>query len=111
MAILGVARPVWLYTLIRFVQVLCIAPVFPLVVGRIAQHAGGDIIGIVNSARIAAAFVGPVLATSLLAWTSAPIVYLAMAALGVACLPLVALPSPADRGHRPSGRRRALGRP
>jgi DHA1 family multidrug resistance protein-like MFS transporter len=110
MAILGMARPVWLYTLIRFVQVLCIAPVFPLVVGRIAQHAGGDIIGLVNSARIAAAFVGPVLATSLLAWASAPIVYLAMGALGAACLPLVALPSPADRGHRPPGRR-ALGRP
>jgi DHA1 family multidrug resistance protein-like MFS transporter len=108
MAALGAVRSVWAYTLVRFIQVLFIAPVFPLVVARIAQHAGGDVIGLVNSARIAAAFVGPVLATSVLAWTSPPAVYLLMAALGPACLPLVALPSPADRGKRPPGTRRAI---
>jgi DHA1 family multidrug resistance protein-like MFS transporter len=98
MAVLGAAGSVWPYTVLRFLQVLCIAPVFPVVVGRIAQHAGGDVIGLVNSSRIAAAFLGPVLATSVLAWSSAGVVYLAMAALGFACLPLLALPSPADRG-------------
>jgi MFS family permease len=102
MAVLGAAHSVWPYTVLRFFQVLCIAPVFPMVVARIAQHAGGDIIGLVNSSRIAAAFLGPVLATTVLAWSSSAVVYLAMAVLGVACLPLVTLSSPADRG---TGRR------
>jgi len=106
MAVLGAFGSVWAYTLARFFQVLCIAPVFPMVVTRIAQHAGGDVIGLVNSARIAAAFLGPVLATSVLAWSSPAVVYVAMAALGFACLPLVALPSPADRGKEPGGHRR-----
>jgi DHA1 family multidrug resistance protein-like MFS transporter len=111
MATLGVFHSLWAYTTVRFLQVLFIAPVFPIVVSRIAQHAGGDVIGIVNSARIAAAFVGPVLATSVLAWSSAAVVYVAIAVLGFACVPLVALPSPADRGKGPRGRRRVASRP
>ena len=87
----------WAYTTVRFLQVLCIAPVFPLVVARVAQHAGGDVIGIVNSARIAGSFVGPVVATSVLAVASPAVVYLVLAAMGVACLPLTALRGPSDR--------------
>jgi DHA1 family multidrug resistance protein-like MFS transporter len=105
MAVLGAAHSVWPYTALRFLQVLCVAPVFPLVVARIAQHAGGDIIGLVNSSRIAAAFIGPVLATTVLASSAAWVVYGAMAALGFACLPLVMLPSPADRGTGQRGGR------
>jgi len=82
---------VWLYGVVRFLQILCIAPVFPLVVGRIAQSAGGGAVGLVNSARIGAAFVGPVMATMILAWTSPALLYLVLAALGLACLPLVML--------------------
>jgi MFS transporter, DHA1 family, multidrug resistance protein len=88
-AALAVAHSVWLYGVVRFLQVLCIAPVFPLVVGRIAQSGGGSAIGLVNSARIGAAFVGPVIATTILAWTSPALLYLVLAAIGVACLPLV----------------------
>jgi MFS transporter, DHA1 family, multidrug resistance protein len=87
-AALGVARGVWMYGALRFLQVLCVAPVFPLIVARIAQSAGGVAIGVVNSARIAAAFVGPVIATTLLAWTTPAALYLLLALLGVACLPL-----------------------
>lgn len=86
---LGLARSAWLYGIVRFVQVLCVAPVFPIVVARIAHSAGGDAIGIINSARIGAGFLGPVLATSLLAWTSPAALYVALGAIGVACLPLV----------------------
>lgn len=89
-AVLGAARSVWLFGALRFVQVLSIAPVFPLVVARIAQHASGRAIGLVNSARIAAAFAGPVAATSVLAWTAPALVYLTMAAMGLVCVPLVA---------------------
>ena len=97
MAALAPIGSVWGYTVVRFLQVLCVAPVFPLVVARIAQYAGGDMIGIINSARIAASFVGPVLATSVLAVAPPVWVYLLMAAMGLACVPLVALRGPEDR--------------
>jgi MFS family permease len=85
---LAVARTVWPFGVLRFLQVLCVAPVFPIVVARVAQSAGGAAIGVINSARIGAAFVGPVVATSLLAWTSPTIVYVALALMGLACMPL-----------------------
>ncbi len=77
------------YTLVRFLQVLCAAPVFPLVVARAAQQGSGTAVGIVNSARIGASFVGPVVATSLLAASPAVTLYLVLAAAGFACVPLV----------------------
>lgn len=80
---------VWPYGGLRFLQVLSIAPVFPLVVARIVQHAGGATIGVINSARIAAGFIGPVVATTLLAWTSPGVLYCLLAAIGLACVPLV----------------------
>src|SRR5437870_13887596 len=75
------------YGALRFLQVLCIAPVFPLAVARIAQS-GGVAIGVVNSARIGAAFVGPVLATTLLPWSAPGALYAALAIIGLACVPL-----------------------
>ena len=97
---LALASSVWVYGGLRFLQVLCIAPVFPIVVARIAHSAGGAAIGIVNSARIGAAFLGPVVATTLLAWASSWILYLALALIGLACLPLT-MPRPALAGSRP----------
>jgi MFS family permease len=87
-AALAPVRSVWVYGALRFLQVLCIAPVFPLAVARIAQSAGGVAIGVVNSARIGAAFIGPVLATTLLAWGAPAALYAALALIGVACVPL-----------------------
>jgi DHA1 family multidrug resistance protein-like MFS transporter len=89
LAAFGMAASVAPFGVLRFVQVLCIAPVFPIVFARIAQHASGEAVGFVNSARIAAAFLGPVVATSTLTWASTPVVYLTLAALTVACIPLV----------------------
>jgi MFS family permease len=101
-AALGIAGDVWTYGTLRFLQVACIAPVFPLVVARIAQSAGGVAIGVVNSARIGAAFIGPVLATTLLAWSAPALLYVALGLIGVACVPLarVAGPPPAYRQDR-----------
>ncbi|SRR6266542_4625525 len=90
LAALALAPGVWSFGILRFVQVLCIAPVFPLSVAAIAQRASGTAIGVVNSSRIAAAFVGPVLATTLLAWVSPAVVYLTLAGLGLLVVPLVA---------------------
>ena len=88
-AALAAVGSVWPYGGLRFVQVLSIAPVFPLVVSRVIQHAGGSAIGVINAARIGAGFIGPVAATSLLAWTSPAVVYLLLASIGLACVPLV----------------------
>ncbi|MBI1735533.1 MAG: hypothetical protein HYR51_10195, partial [Candidatus Rokubacteria bacterium] len=78
------------------------APVFPIIVARIAQHASGEAIGIVNSARIAAAFVGPVIATSMLSHAAAPAVYVVLAAMTLVGVPLVGVPG--RRGLGDAGR-------
>lgn len=88
LAALGLARSVWLFGALRFLHVLCIAPVFPVVVAGIAQRAGGQVIGVINSARIGAAFLGPVAATTLLAAAPAAALYAGLAAVGLACVPL-----------------------
>jgi hypothetical protein len=87
-AALAAASGVWPYGVLRFLQVLCIAPVFPILVSRIAPRAGGQAIGVINSARIGAAFVGPVLATTVLPWTSPSGLYVLLGAVGLACVPL-----------------------
>jgi DHA1 family multidrug resistance protein-like MFS transporter len=88
---LALAGSVWSYGTLRFVQVLFIAPLFPIVVSRVAQSVGGAAIGVINSARIGAAFMGPVLATTLLALAPAFTLYLVLAAMGLACVPLARL--------------------
>ena len=90
LALLGAMGHVWSFGVLRFLQVLCIAPVFPLAVAAIAARASGEAIGFINSSRIGAAFIGPVLATTLLAWMRPSLVYLVLAALGLAVVPLVA---------------------
>lgn len=87
LAALGAAPEAWSFGALRFLQVLLVAPVFPLAVAGMAQRASGEAVGLVNSSRIGAAFLGPVLATNLLAWGSSPaLVYgaLGTAGLGVA---------------------------
>jgi len=89
-AALAAVGSVWSYGGLRFVQVLSIAPVFPLIVSRVVQHAGGSTIGVINAARIGAGFIGPVVATTtLLAWTSPGVVYCLLAGIGLACVPFV----------------------
>jgi MFS transporter, DHA1 family, multidrug resistance protein len=94
---LAMASGVWTYGILRFLQVLCIAPVFPIVVARIAQTHGGEAIGVINAARIGASFLGPVVATSLLAAGSPVLLYVLLALVGLACLPLSGM-----RAHVPA---------
>ncbi len=89
LAALAVTENVWTFSAARVLEMLSIAPVFPLSVAAIAQRASGQAIGFVNSARIGASFLGPVLATTLLAWTPPAAVYLVLAALGLGLVPLV----------------------
>ena len=86
----ALAGSAWQYGVLRFLQVLCIAPVFPIIVARVA-HASGEAVGVINSARIGAAFTGPLVATTVLAWTSPVGLHLVLALIGLACVPLTAL--------------------
>jgi MFS family permease len=99
MAALALAGNVWTFSVVRVVQMLCIAPIFPLSVAAIASRASGQAIGLLNSARIGASFLGPVMATTLLTWLSPGAVYLVLAALGLAAVPLVI-----RLAERPGGR-------
>jgi DHA1 family multidrug resistance protein-like MFS transporter len=85
----ALAPEVWSFGMLRFLQVLCIAPIFPLSVAAIAQRSSGTAIGFVNSSRIGAAFLGPVLATTVL--TVAPVwtVYVLLAGFGLGVVPLL----------------------
>ncbi len=76
------------YAVVRFLQVLCAAPVFPLVVARVAQQGSGSAIGVINSARIGGSFIGPVLATSILSVSSPAVLYVTLGLASLACVPL-----------------------
>jgi len=93
LAALSLAANVWTFVGLRFAQVLFIAPVFPLSVAAIAHRASGEAIGFLNSARIGASFVGPVFATTLLAWAPPSSVELTLAAVGLLLVPVVAVGS------------------
>jgi hypothetical protein len=69
------------------------------VVARVAQHASGGAIGVINSARIGASFLGPVIATTVLASASPAVLYGVIAGIGLACVPLALLrvPEPLPR--------------
>jgi DHA1 family multidrug resistance protein-like MFS transporter len=97
LASMGLVSSVWLYGIARFLQVLCIAPLFPIVVARVA-HASGHAVGVINSARIGAAFLGPVIATTVLSWTSPAGLYAVLAVIGLACLPLTVVREARPRG-------------
>jgi DHA1 family multidrug resistance protein-like MFS transporter len=88
MAAMALPREALGYTVVRFLQVLCAAPIFPLVVARTAQHGSGGAIGVINSARIGGSFVGPVLATSILSVSSPAVLYVVLGLAGMACVPL-----------------------
>jgi DHA1 family multidrug resistance protein-like MFS transporter len=88
MAAMALPTNVWGYAAVRFLQVLCAAPIFPLVVARAAQQGSGGAIGVINSARIGGSFVGPVLATSILSVSSPAVLYVTLGLASLACVPL-----------------------
>ena len=57
----------------------------------------GEAIGVINAARIGASFLGPVIATSLLAAGSPVLLYVALSLIGLACVPLSTM-----RAHVPA---------
>jgi MFS family permease len=98
MGTMALPQSAWGYSAVRFLQVLCAAPIFPLVVARAAHQGSGGVIGVINSARIGGSFIGPVLATSILSVSSPSVLYVTLGLTCLACVPLVRGPL-APRAH------------
>jgi DHA1 family multidrug resistance protein-like MFS transporter len=81
--LLGSPCSFWTFLVLRVLQSLAIAPFFPLVVAQVARRADGGAIGIVNAARVGSGFVGPLVATTVLAAGSPALVYAVLGGAGV----------------------------
>ena len=92
MAAMALPRSAWGYSVVRFLQVLCAAPIFPLVVARTAQQGSGGAIGVINSARIGGSFIGPVLATTILSVSAPAVLYVTLGLACLVCVPLALRP-------------------
>src|SRR5262249_19487661 len=88
MAMMALPSGAWGFSAVRFLQVLCAAPIFPLVVARTAQQGSGGATGVMTSARIGGSFIGPVLAPSILSVSSPGALYVTLGLASVACVPL-----------------------
>jgi DHA1 family multidrug resistance protein-like MFS transporter len=69
------------FTLIRMIQTGMIAATFPLVISIFAAESKGGIVGFLNSARFAGNALGPIIATSILAWSNLSFLFFFVAAL------------------------------
>jgi MFS family permease len=83
---LYLGNTVWTFTLIRMAQTAAVSALPPLVMARVAERGTGGTLGLVNSARFAGNFLGPILGTFILAHGSLAGLYLTLAALSAAAL-------------------------
>jgi MFS family permease len=83
LVLFGVTRSLWGLVVLRGLQSLAIAPFFPLIVGHVARRADAGTIGIVNAARVASGFVGPLVATTTLAAGSPALLYITLGGAGL----------------------------
>ena len=74
------------FTLIRMLQTAVIAAVFPMILSVFASGVRGGTVGFLNSARFAGNFVGPFLATSVVAYSNLLALYLIISALTLVAL-------------------------
>jgi MFS family permease len=84
LALFATTRSFWAFVALRGVQSLAIAPFFPLMVAQVARRADASAIGIINAARVGSGFLGPLVATTLLATGSPGLLYLTIGAAGIA---------------------------
>jgi DHA1 family multidrug resistance protein-like MFS transporter len=89
LVLLGTARSLWAFAVLRGVQSLAIAPFFPLMVARVARRADASAIGVINAARVGSGFVGPLVATTVLATGSPGLLYATLGAVGIATVVLL----------------------
>lgn len=74
------------FIILRMLQCAFIAAIFPLTMSAFARHVGGKTIGLLNSARFFGNAVGPLLATSVVAFADVFTLYLVIALLTLCSL-------------------------
>ena len=92
--ILGVVSPISLalsrgivdFTVLRMIQTGVVAAIIPLVISMFVSESRGGVIGFLNSARFTGSAVGPMIATSILAVSSLPILYTSLSFLALLAL-------------------------
>jgi DHA1 family multidrug resistance protein-like MFS transporter len=80
-ALLILSKGVFSFTLIRMMQTGFIASIFPLTISIFARDIGGRMIGFLNSSRFLGMAIGPIMATSILAYSNLLTLYLFIAGL------------------------------
>jgi DHA1 family multidrug resistance protein-like MFS transporter len=85
-ALLALSRGIIDFTLIRMIQTGLVAATLPLIISIFLREPKGGIIGFLNSARFTGLAVGPMIATSILAFSSLEVVYLLISALSLLAL-------------------------
>jgi MFS family permease len=91
---LGVASPISLalsqgivdFTLLRMIHTGFVAAIIPLVIAMFVTESRGSVIGFLNSARFTGGAAGPMIATSILAVSSLPILFLSLSFLALLAL-------------------------
>jgi MFS family permease len=92
--VLGVVSPISLalsqgivdFTVLRMIHTGVVAAIIPLVISLFVSESRGSVIGFLNSARFTGSAVGPMIATSILAVSSLPILYLSLSLLALMAL-------------------------
>ena len=74
-SMLAFSRGIVDFTIIRMLQTGCVAATFPLVISVFASGSKGSTIGFLNATRFAGNALGPMLATSILAYTNLTTLY------------------------------------
>jgi DHA1 family multidrug resistance protein-like MFS transporter len=85
-ALLALSRGIIDFTLIRMIQTGLVAATLPLIISIFLREPKGGIIGFLNSARFAGMALGPMIATSILAFSSLQVVYLVISAISLLAL-------------------------
>ena len=80
-SLLALSRGVVDFTVIRMVQTGMVAATFPLIISLFVREPKGSVIGFLNSARFAGNAMGPIIATSILAFSNLSVLYLFISAI------------------------------
>ena len=85
-ALMALSRGIIDFTLIRMIQTGLVAATLPLIISIFLKEPKGGIIGFLNSARFTGIALGPMIATSILAFSSLKVVYLLISAISLLAL-------------------------
>jgi MFS family permease len=82
----ALSRGVVDFTIMRMIQTGLVAAIYPLTMSIFAKESKGNVIGFLNSARFAGNALGPMIATSLLAFSNLPTLHLFISLITLSAL-------------------------